>query len=461
MPTLKRLIYNNLSNMCICALLAAVAICIYLRSINHLFIFDEVTYFVDIATGEPIRTVKDALYAMKGQFLLSNARIPVHFLIQLFSGVWGPDAFFIVNTALFILLIVLTMFVSSVKANRSNYILWLICTASFLNFFPEQYWLWTSINLAPNYMWPCIAIGGLYLFFERIKKGKTLGKYIWIAVPTALLSGWSHEGIGIPLAGAFGLYWLTHRKTVSRDFWILTIPLWVGAVLVMTSPHLYYRFQVTSPNIKQSWYIFDIIYIITSQQALIITCVMWIILWFMQRTRAKEFIYSNQLYIYSALTSAAFICLANNGPRSMMLGGYAGLILMMRFITQFKIWNHPSKLQSFIGVTLTFFFLFQQIEVVKTVREFENSNFQLRESWRNSPTGVVRMPNHAPYPWYVSKSMWNDTYYYNEMFPDAEGIRHNAKKCIVLDAASYENFLKDPSFFRNRKNNSNIENNLN
>lgn len=404
-------------------------ICIYLRSIDHLYIFDEVAYFYHQGNGSPIRTVADVISSQYEHFFTGNARVPVHVLIQLFSGVWGPDIFFVVNALMFGALIIVTMMVCTNGSQRRNYLLWLICLFAVLNMFPELYWIWTSINLAPNYMWPCVAVGGLYIFFERVKRGKPLGRYKWIAVPTALLAGWSHEGIGIPLAGAFGLYWLTHRKTVTTDFWRITIPLWIGTLLVMSSPHLYQRFAIVSKGITQNWWLFDIAYIVYSQIALMVFVLLWIIGWCINRKSAYTFVRTNQIYIYSALLSGGFICFAQQGmPRCMMLGGYAGLILMMRFIAHYIPTVHNASWRYGISAVLTLLFAFQQIQVVRYTRKFEDRAQQTVKDWQESTTGEVAWPATIVYPWYVEPSMWDDSRYFEQMFPGAWGVQQNKGK---------------------------------
>lgn len=416
-------------------LLSFVYCCLYLRSTPHTLIMDEVSYLFrfdkpiggnSICGSSYVRSYSDVWASMLQHHISANGRIPIHFFIQLFCGVWGIDSFYIVNCGVFVTFVTLLMFLCIPIGQRNNYSLWIIGVSIILIAFPEQYWLWTSINVAPNYLWPITLTTAVFLIFERITAGHNL-RFVFPIAIISFFTGWSHEGISVPLCGAFTIYLLMHRKSYPKQLLWLYIPLVLGTLALLSSPGNYGRYAGQTFKYAHRWYIFDIIYIITSQRTLILFFIVTALLYFINRVFLINYLKRNLLYITFAFMSIIFISLAHTGPRSMIAGSLAGFILLFKLIANLNIWHQYKKIQLGLSLILSTIFVFHQISIVKYTRIHEHQVKQTLSTWENSSDGTFIIPTSQK-PWYVKYYVWDNDIFYNGPFKTIETIRFNTTK---------------------------------
>ncbi len=93
-----------------------------------------------------------------------------------------------------------------------------------------------------NYLWVLVAVLALLLFLRReyavgmsnTQTARSL--HLLYAAPLALLAGWSHEGLSLPLAVAFFFFLIINRKRLSRSIVICLLCFFLGTALCFLSP---------------------------------------------------------------------------------------------------------------------------------------------------------------------------------------------------------------------------------
>lgn len=218
--------------------LAAVAF--YVLNLLSPEFHDDFIYKFIIAGGEvdysrPVSSIADVWRSQVDHYFTVNGRSPVHFLVQVFTGLTGKSVFNVFNTLVFALFIWLLQ--RGISRHRRSIACWAVVVTLWLvvllPLFKDTF-LWMTGSV--NYLWSATAV---LLFFKAWEAGRTTpmkGNAVWM-LPLALLAGWTHEGISLPLALALTCIQLFRfRKTRgTRGFW-LTMAFLVGACVAAFAP---------------------------------------------------------------------------------------------------------------------------------------------------------------------------------------------------------------------------------
>jgi hypothetical protein len=198
---------------------------------------------------DKVESIGDAFHSQVSHYKIWNGRFIVHFIEQVFTGVWGIDSFYIVNALAFALMLTLVMLYTTTAENRLNPLLWVLAFSVLILFFPMPWRLWVSYNFAPNYLLPStLSIVYLYLFDKLIKR-RFRGIALVAFCMMSLILGASHEGFSIPLSGAMLLYSCANRKIIFKTQCIYPILcLWIGTMTMLLAPGNYVRLSESHPE---------------------------------------------------------------------------------------------------------------------------------------------------------------------------------------------------------------------
>ena len=191
-------------------------------------------------TIERVDSIGDLIASQWSHYMTWGGRTPAHTLIQLF--VWlGKDIFNVLNTAMFIALIVLIVRLADVRLTLRN-LLWIALGLWVAT--PE--WISTMLWLtgACNYLW----MGVFQLLFLKLSCGNKAPQGI---IPLGLLAGWSNEAGG--LATLFvAICLIVGQKKIRADQWLGLLSFAAGYALLIFAPGNLNRLRLTEPDFELS-----------------------------------------------------------------------------------------------------------------------------------------------------------------------------------------------------------------
>ena len=79
----------------------------------------------------------------------------------------------------------------------------------------------------------------LFIFFLTLcgrNKKEPQAKMLLAAIPVAIIGGWMHDGISVPLAGAIGVLALIRRMRLTPRWWLLTSAFAIGIAISLSAP---------------------------------------------------------------------------------------------------------------------------------------------------------------------------------------------------------------------------------
>lgn len=235
---------HKLSNKVLsAALLMVVTVVMWFFNHYTTLFLDDWHYAFIFGTLEPIRSIGDILVSQwHHYFEFTNGRFIAHFFVQLFDGILGKGMFNVFNAVFFALFMYVLAFVSS--RNKDHYykiisvafILVLLVMTGF-----KYEFLWMSG--ACNYLWMAIL---LLLFFHIMAKEEISKKYHIPLFLFGFICGWSNEALVVGLGAAYFIYFLTHRKRLSRHRLLMLAGFYLGALVLVCSPAAINRALSTS-----------------------------------------------------------------------------------------------------------------------------------------------------------------------------------------------------------------------
>ena len=192
------------------------------------------------APVETIDGVGDLLRSQWTHYLTTNGRFVAHLLAQAFLVFVPPVVLQVADTLLFVLLIHLCVVWNNKREtidNKREADLLVAVVATFLLFVVFQGFGTTMVwGLgAFNYLWPLVAV--MTLLVSLTSAGGAAG--CWWLLPLALVAGWSHEALSLPVSVAFAVWMIANRKQAGKG-WHSPFPymllFMVGTALCLLSP---------------------------------------------------------------------------------------------------------------------------------------------------------------------------------------------------------------------------------
>ena len=192
----------------------------------------------ETAAVQPIGGLGDLLQSQVTHYLSTNGRFVVHLLVQGFYVFIPPVVVQLLNTVLFVVLLWLCTRWVARPAHR----LFVAVAVTFFIFVVMQGFRTTMVwSLgAFNYLWVLVGVMSLLLWLRHIQ-AETITTRHWLLATLALLVGWSHEGLSLPLSVAFALWLLRNRKQWKSAVTPYLLFFMVGTLLCLLSPGIWNR----------------------------------------------------------------------------------------------------------------------------------------------------------------------------------------------------------------------------
>lgn len=257
--------------------------------------------------GAPVQTIDslgDLLHSQWVHYMTVNGRFVPHLLAQFFLVFMPPQVLQLLNAVLFAVLLHLCVCWADSRRRMPLTTAVVACFFLFVVFQGVRTALLWGLG-ALNYLWVLVAVMALLLWMKRVGDRYSLRHYV--LSPLALLAGWTHEALLLPLSVAFVAYILANRRQLGSKPVVLYM-LWMmaGTALCLLSPGLASR---SSEGISmQGRLLSGAINCVSNIRVMWLLLVVCLILWRKNRTLLREHISDNR-YVYLALSVAFGIVL--------------------------------------------------------------------------------------------------------------------------------------------------------
>ena len=204
---------------------------------------------------KPVLNLADAVKSQQAAYHDYNGRFLIHTLSQWFNSMDGTTLPIIVNTLSWALLI--TCFVLLSFGRKRLDWAWLIIAFAvlWLTMPNSLHMMIGSITAAADYLWTGAVSLLLLLVFQNITrndKPSSWPKVLLIGI-FALIAGAMQESFSIGISAGLLVYALAHRKTMSRQAWVLVGCYIIGTALVALAPANFKRSDMLGHMVR--WYV--------------------------------------------------------------------------------------------------------------------------------------------------------------------------------------------------------------
>lgn len=216
-------------------LIISFAICL-LNYLTPLYMDDYAYMYIIYDTPKEmyhqISSFSDVLISQYNHYFFVNGRSVVHTIVQLFLGLWGKDAFNIVNTIVFVAFIYLVTRISAPVTARNLSFSAILILLLYPSFGLTVLWLSGSVN----YLWSSVAVCAFMYALDKLRDAPLRSiHFFWGGL--CLFAGWTHEGITFPLAISLGIYVIINRKNICKQAILPLIACFIiGVFLCSFSP---------------------------------------------------------------------------------------------------------------------------------------------------------------------------------------------------------------------------------
>ena len=277
-----------------------------------------------------IDNLNDLLQSQWNHYLTQNGRFVYHLLFQAFTVFTSPILIQLINSILFVVLLCESAYLIT---NKTESLLFVSIFILFLLFVVFQGFRTTTLwGLgAFNYIWVTVAILSLLLWLRHINNESFSIRHLLLS-PLALLAGWSHEAISLPICITFLIYIIINRKELLRKA-LLPYMIWfiIGSLLVLFPIGTWNR--ATAGITLNNRLLSGCLNIFFNIRILWILLLTIIIIW-----RKEKYIlikhFNNNFYYYIALTISFVITVlcGTNLERVAFFTDFIAMLLLMRLI---------------------------------------------------------------------------------------------------------------------------------
>lgn len=340
-------------------IIAIVAIAFYLLNASLPFVMDDALYAHiypanPIDNGQPhclnvndeIHTFGDVLESQWNHYFTKNGRGLTHIFVQTFCGILGKPLYNIITTLIFIIFVILMnrMFCPWIKKETIG-LVYVFPLVLFFLLIPEPTCLWDGIAYGVNYLWASTWILTFsYIIMERDTSQKPNRRLMLVGCIVAVLAGWSHEGLVIPLGAAL-LWYACQRKLRLKSFeWIWLSLFAIAAMLLVFAPSNFSRASGMNESdwaggalmLRMRAFIF-----VRGFYVLIIAALLLLI---KNRKCFVAFVKNNQCWIFAWVVSLSFIILVGAlNARSTYGIDFFSILLLCRLIGYFTLSENKNR----------------------------------------------------------------------------------------------------------------------
>lgn len=319
-----------------------VGLLFWLNAKNDVLVGDEIVYtyvldhdrYGDYWQADPetphIQTIGDVVSSQYDHWKFWHGRNIVMAVEQFFSGVSTPAAFFVVNSFVFLMLLVSVVFLCMGRGRWYLLYPWLIAALCLLYLFPAVPTLWNSICLGVNYLWPSVFIMCTLLLLRYVRTHNNLGwGWFLVCIAVGFVSGWSHEAFCVPVSGAFVIYYLFYLNELRGKQLALVISFWVGTLVLLAAPGNLVRLSGGSGEVNIFSRTLNALNLLFQTKMFWILIISSVIYYISDRKSSLSYFKANKFYFLLWGLSIFFVMFANTGVHTCTFIELMSLVLWM------------------------------------------------------------------------------------------------------------------------------------
>lgn len=404
---MKEKLSRRVSVLCSLAVILFASAMVYVRSVSHICMADELRYFYIFDENsehsyfrymgfERAENLSDVAHSMANHYQGVNGRIPVHFVEQTVAAYELLPLYYILNTIVFALTILLLARLCLRRQARSNPLAILAITLAMLYLFPLPGRIWTSPNLSINYLWPACAACVILLLLRVLNSGayKPSGVALVGWALLAFLTGWSNEGYSFPLCGATFLYYAFNRRLIGRRALAILIPFYLGAIIMLISPGNWIR---AAHSAGTGSVLGTGLSMIASQKMLWLLAVVALAALLFRRRAFVRFVRDNSLVVTAFVLSLLMSIVAHTGDRSLTPLVLFALIIVLRAIA--PVFRPMDKARyAVFALLFAAMMVHQSFVTAEHLRQYRAIK-AATDAYMSSPDGIVEYDYQRPPDW--------------------------------------------------------------
>ena len=328
------------------------------------------------ADVETINSLYDLISSQITHYMNVNGRFIVHLVAQSFLVFVPPVVTQVLNSIMFVLL--LHLCTCLVSPSRRLFVSVVSCMLLFVVFQGFRSTMLWSLG-AFNYLWVLVITMAFLLWLRRLAVIPFNRSLMWLS-PLAILAGWSHEALSLPLSVAFAACLVFGKREWRHSAAVPFVVFYmVGSLLCLLSPGLWGRSadvaSLTSRfisgavnclfNVRITWLLFITLFI----------------LWWRRRTFFYEHV-RRMGFVYVALLFSMVIVLfcGTNLERVAFFNDFIAMLVLLYLMSQLlsAIWQRRVIILSSVLMLLSFVPAYM-------VRKENNDSWLLAEQQMREP----------------------------------------------------------------------------
>ena len=337
----------------------------------------------------PIRTLSDIIDSQVWAYYHHNGRFIVHSIVQLFCGIWGIEYFVLVNSLIFLFLVIgVVRLLRCVRpAIMVDSILVYLLLMIFVPIVGKTYL--GNISFSVNYLWSSCAIVWWYFFYLKIKNSNAIINCILLIF--SVIVGSMQESFSIGIAAALGIYYVLNFGELKGTTTYLVLGFIIGTTFVTFAPANFMRFaneQGSTHNCREI--------ILQTARVLLSLRVFWLLLLYLViifvRKGCKFFlslINQNVVLILACLINILFAAIvAMNGKHQLVCVELLSLILLLSYMRL----HCPDCIYNGEGIAIilcSLMLIVIYIPIYDYRKEFYTAHQELLNSAKEGDGGVI------------------------------------------------------------------------
>jgi len=298
--------------------------------------------------NERIQSYSDIVTSQWNHYFSNNGRVLVRFIVQCFCGLWGKGVYNFC-AAMMICLLGILLCRMSFRGRISILEGAIISLTIFLMLIPEPSCLFNGISYSVNYLWTSVfCLSFIYLLTQH---RRNTFENILLCV-TAILSGWSHEGLTIGVAGGLLVWTFQHKNSINRTQWVAIILFAVAMALLVFAPSNFQRAanldKSSSTWLGDFWGLHLRVFRFLKASYVWICAVLT--LFIIQKDRLLNYVRYNISWVTAWVVSLLFICaIGALNTRAAFGIDFFAVIMILRLLGQYEQFYKKSVVISLIS----------------------------------------------------------------------------------------------------------------